>query len=148
MGFLLPDLLRLTSRKGFTLIETLVAMMILSISFVVIMQLFSGGLKSSKITTDYIYGIFHAREKMEEILLSDNLTSGNLNGDFDDGYEWTATVSLLETDEKADNRMPVTPAEVMVDVRWRNGERIKHFKIKTITLAQKPKIEGLGTDNR
>jgi prepilin-type N-terminal cleavage/methylation domain-containing protein len=68
------------NRKGFTLIETLVAMMLLAISFVIIMQLFSGGLKSSRVTTDYIYGIFHAREKMEEVLHSaENLTMG-MNG--------------------------------------------------------------------
>ena len=56
------------SQKGFTLIETLVAVMILAISLVVVMQLFSGGLKSNKVSNDYLYGIFHAREKMEELL--------------------------------------------------------------------------------
>ena len=43
------DLMSRDSDRGFTLIETLVAISILAISLVVILQLFSGGLKSSTI---------------------------------------------------------------------------------------------------
>jgi len=138
----------MSNRSGFTLIETLVAMMILAISFVVIMQLFSGGLKSNRVTSDYIYGIFHAKEKLDEILLSDNLAAGDMSGDFDDGYEWTASVKLIEPDdETVAERMPVSSADVTVDVRWRAGGREKHYALKTMTLVVKPKIEGLGADD-
>jgi general secretion pathway protein I len=134
------------NRNGFTLIETLVAMMLLAISFVIIMQLFSGGLKSSRVTTDYIYGIFHAREKMEEILLSENLIPGTVDGEFDDGYEWRATVfiPLQEEEDNSAARMPVVTADVSVDVWWRAGEQKKHFGINTKTIVLKPKLEGSG----
>lgn len=133
------------NRSGFTLIETLVAMMLLSISFVIIMQLFSGGLKSSRVTTDYIYGIFHAREKMEELLLSDDLVAGIASGEFDDGYQWSATVSIVEpVDEKIAARMPVVTADISVDVRWTMGDQEKSFGLNTTAIVKKPKLEGLG----
>lgn len=133
------------NRNGFTLIETLVAMMLLAISFVVIMQLFSGGLKSGRVTTDYIYGIFHAREKMEEVLLSGNLIPGTLSGEFDDGYEWQATISIPtppEDDEGA-ARKPVVTANVSVDVRWRAGDKEKRFELNTTAILPKPKLKDL-----
>jgi general secretion pathway protein I len=132
------------NQNGFTLIETLVALMLLAISFVIIMQLFSGGLKSSRVTTDYIYGIFHAREKMEEILLSDNLTAGTVSGEFDDGYEWSATVFIpqLEEDDPTP-RMPVVTADVSVDVWWRVGDQEKRFGLNTTALVPKPKLDSL-----
>ena len=132
------------NQNGFTLIETLVAMMLLAISFVIIMQLFSGGLKSSRVTSDYIYGIFHAREKMEEILLSDNLIPGNVSGEFDDGYEWSATVFIpqLEEDDPTP-RMQVVAADVSVDVWWRAGDQEKRFGLNTTAIVPKPKLDSL-----
>jgi general secretion pathway protein I len=134
----------MNNQNGFTLIETLVAMMLLAISFVIIMQLFSGGLKSSRVTSDYIYGIFHAREKMEEILLSDNLTPGTVSGEFDDGYEWRATVFIpqLEEDDPTP-RMPIVAADVSVDVWWRVGDQEKRFGLNTTALVPKPKLDSL-----
>jgi general secretion pathway protein I len=133
------------NRNGFTLIETLVAMMLLAISFVIIMQLFSGGLKSSRVTTDYIYGIFHAREKMEEILLSDNLIPGTVSGEFEDGYEWSATVFIPPPEEDdAAARMPIVTADISVDVRWHAGGQEKRFGLNTTAIVPKPKLEDLG----
>ncbi|OPX41367.1 MAG: hypothetical protein B1H13_02455 [Desulfobacteraceae bacterium 4484_190.3] len=100
--------------NGFTLIETLVAMAILSISLVVILQLFSGGLKSSRLSDNYTRAIFHAREKMEEIFLNDNFTDGATEGEFSDGI-----------------------FNIKVDVRWQEGSKEKHFEISTLRIAEK-----------
>ncbi|MEZ4603382.1 MAG: prepilin-type N-terminal cleavage/methylation domain-containing protein [Desulfobacterales bacterium] len=95
----------ISRQNGFTLIETLVAIMILSISLVVIMQLFSRGLKAGKLSDDYLNGIFHAREKMEELLMSGNLLPGIYSGAFEDGYQWAAVLDIAEnpaeTEEEA-----------------------------------------------
>ena len=124
------------NQTGFTLIETLVAFMILAISLVVVMQLFSGGLKSNKLSSDYLYGIFHAEEKMEELLLAENILSENLSGDFGDGYSWQASVDLIESEDETDKPMPSAAYDITLDVSWRNGIRDKHFKIKTLKLSE------------
>jgi general secretion pathway protein I len=129
--------------RGFTLIETLVAVMILSISLVVIMQLFSGGLKSNKISSDYLRGIFHAREKMEELLVSPALLPGTYSGTFDDGYRWEAVAGIVEniaeTEEDAaiSEKMPVSLLQIDLTIIWTTGVREKHYRLSTTQLVDK-----------
>ncbi len=134
--------LKLIARSnGFTLIETLVAMMILSISLVVVMQLFSGGLRSNKISNDYLYGIFHAREKMEELLLSEELLPGSFSGEFDDGYQWQAAIDFIAEEDEASQKMPVSTLSIQLDVSWRMGSREKHCNLSTTALTDKKETE-------
>ena len=67
-------------------------MSVLAICLVVILQLFSGGLKSGRVSDAYTRGIFYAREKMEEILLSESPEEGVNEGDFDDDYRWRSEI--------------------------------------------------------
>lgn len=127
--------------KGFTLIETLVAVMILSISLVVVMQLFSGGLKSNKISNDYSYGIFHAREKMEELLLTEELLPGSFSGEFDDGYRWHTMAEIIGEDDEVSGKMPVSMMRIDVDISWQVGNREKHYKLSTTALTDKRETE-------
>jgi general secretion pathway protein I len=127
---------------GFTLIETLVAVMVLAISLVVILQLFSGGLKANQVSSDYLYGIFHAKEKMEEVLLSSTLVPGTSSGEFDDGYGWVVVVDPVAVEEEVETRMPFDAFNIWVDVSWKNGERSRHFEIYTTALAQRPENQG------
>jgi general secretion pathway protein I len=125
--------------RGFTLIETLVAMSILAISLVVILQLFSGGLKSSKLSDEYTRGIFHAREKMDEILLAKELTEGVIDGKFDDGFRWRAEALHLDIKEAKDVKLPFRAFNINVDVMWNAGGHEKHFAISAIKLVRPSK---------
>jgi len=131
--------------RGFTLIETLVAVMILAISLVVVMQLFSGGLKANRISNDYLYGIFHAREKMEELLLAPELLPGNFSGEFDDGYHWRATVDLIEEEalegEEEARKLPVATMGIQLEVFWTSGLREKRFALSTTRLMERTAVE-------
>jgi len=126
--------------NGFTLIETLVAIAILSISLVVILQLFSGGLKSSRLSDNYTRAVFHAREKMEEIFLDGNFTDGTTEGEFSDGFEWKAQTLRLEPVQEEEAEFPVdifSIFSIKVDVSWQEGSKEKHFEISTLKVAEK-----------
>jgi general secretion pathway protein I len=125
--------------RGFTLIETLVAISILAISLVVILQLFSGGLKSSKLADEYTRGIFHAREKMDEILLAKELTEGVIDGKFDDGFRWRAEALHLDIKEAKDVKLPFRTFNINVDVMWDVGGHEKHFAISAIKIVKPSK---------
>jgi general secretion pathway protein I len=125
--------------RGFTLIETLVATSILAISLVVILQLFSGGLKSSKLSDDYTRGIFHAREKMDEILLAGELSEGVIGGDFGDGFKWRAEALHLDIHEAKDVKLPFRAFNINVDVMWDAGGHEKHFAISALKLVKPSK---------
>jgi len=126
---------------GFALIEILVATSVLAISLVVILQLFSGGLKSRKLSEEYARGIFHAREKMAEMLLLPDLTEGEIQGKFDDDYEWQAVATLIVPEEEEEN-LPFDVMDIKINVRWREGEKEKQFAVDTLRLVEKKKETG------
>ena len=122
--------------RGFTLVETLVAVSILAISLVVLLQLFSGGLKSSRVSDEYTRGIFYAREKMDEILLARELSPGIIGGEYDDGFKWRAEAQPLDIQEAKDVKLPVRAFNIKVAVTWGAGEREKEFAMSAIKLVR------------
>ncbi len=131
------------SMAGFTLIEVLTAMMILAISMVMIMQLFSGGLKAEKLSGDYNRAIMHARAKMEETLLLETLEEGIVEGEFEDGFRWKTEIATHQPadedpDEEEENPrpIPVELLEVTVEVGWSSGERERIFRIETLAVVE------------
>jgi len=127
------------SCRGFTLIEILVAISVLSIAMVVIMQLFSGGLKSARLSDVYARGVFHAREKMEEILLGTEFAEGISEGEFDDAYWWRSEVVREEQLEEEAKKLPFEAYHIRVDVFWDEGAKEKSFGITTMKVVEKRK---------
>ena len=123
------------SSNGFTLIEVLVAMMILAISFVVLLQLFSGGLRTGRLSDDYTRAILHAREKMEEILLFEKSGSGEQEGEFKDGFKWKTKIDRVENTEEEAAKMSLDSFNVKVEVTWFEGSREKHFEINSLKIS-------------
>ena len=127
------------SNRGFTLIEILVAISILSISLVVIFQLFSGGLKSSRLSDQYTRGIFHAQEKMAEILLSTDFSEEEAEGEFDDSFRWKSAIVRIEQAEDEEAKLPFDTFNITVEVMWHEGDKEKHFAISTMKVVEKKK---------
>ena len=127
------------SKAGFTLLEILVAISILAISLVVILQLFSGGLKSRKVSDDYTRGVFHAREKMSEILLSKDLTEGESGGEFPDSFRWVSLIKLVESGQEEEEKLPFKMFDIQVEILWDAGRSEKHFQVSTIKIVEKKK---------
>ncbi len=125
--------------RGFALIEILVAVSVLAISLVVIFQLFSGGLKSRQLSEQYARGVFHAREKMAEILLIPELSEGEIQGEFEDAYEWQAVITRVVSEEGEAKNLPVNLLNVRMRINWREGEKEKSFVIDTLKAVEKDK---------
>ena len=125
------------SNNGFTLIEILVAISILAISLVVILQLFSGGLKSSRLSEEYTRAIFHAKEKMEEVLIPKELSEGGLQGEFEDSFRWKSEIVRIEDPEEDDKKLPFNMFEIKIGVMWDEGEKERRFEISTMKVVEK-----------
>ncbi|MDO8282400.1 MAG: type II secretion system protein [Thermodesulfovibrionia bacterium] len=83
--------------RGFTLIEVIVSVAIMSICLVMVMRLFSAGLRASRSSCDYTRAMVHAKEKMEELSFKPEAGSG----DFDDGFKWEAELVPYMFSEEA-----------------------------------------------
>lgn len=97
-------------RDGFTLIEVIIAMMLLSIGLVMIMQLFSRGLKAARTSCDYTIAIILAKGKMEEL----SYTPVSDSGEFEKGFRWESEVlPYKEFEETGYNLM-----KLKIKVSW------------------------------
>lgn len=115
--------------KGFTLLEVIIAVAIMGISMVLIMQLFSGGLRLGKTSGDYTAAVIHAREKMEEMLISPEAGAG----EFDNKYKWQSEVSSYSTAEKKDSKL----IRISVKVSWQENKALE-----LVTLKAAPEESG------
>lgn len=113
-------------KGGFTLLEVIVAMAVLGISLVMVMQLFSAGLKAARASCDYTVAIIHAKDKMEE--LSETLT--NDSGEFDDGFKWELYAEDYKELEETDYKL----MKLKVKITWpgimRNERAIEFVSLK------------------
>jgi general secretion pathway protein I len=125
-----------TDSKGFTLIEIVVALAILSIGLLVIMELFAGGQKSARLSEDFTKATWHGQTKMEEMLMTQELTEGVTEGTFDSQYSWKSEVKKvtpsLGQDEKTQTSVPVDLYQIIVTVSWPWGAGKKSLDLESL----------------
>ena len=126
-------------QSGFTLLETLVAMMILSIALVIIFQQFSGALNAGHVSESYSRAVWHAREKMDELLLQETLSPESREGEFGDGYRWRYRIEPVEADGPLNSEVPAS-FTITVWVAWQQGRRTKQLDISTLALRPAPEV--------
>lgn len=114
-------------RRGFTLIEIVVAMAILGIGLVMIVELFGGGLRLGRTSAEYTQAVSYARMKLEEVSLAQSLDEGLQEGEFDRDFRWRVEVKKVDLIPargiETDYRPPVDLYQVRIDVLWKSGSR-------------------------
>lgn len=121
-------------RKGFTLIEVVVAMAILGVGIAVIIELFSGGLRLVRASGEYTQAVNYGRVKMEEMTVKPTLNEGTEEGEFDGTYRWQVDVKrmdLLPAKIGTDFKPPVELYQVKIHVLWKSGLRERSTELET-----------------
>ena len=121
--------------EGFTLLEVLVALVVLATTVVAVLQLFGGGLRLARTAGDHTDAALLASAKLGE-LEPGPLTEGAVDG-VEGPYRWVRRVTLdpsllpaqLETPETVRLRL----ARVNVEVQWGQGRR---FELATLRVWQ------------
>jgi general secretion pathway protein I len=117
------------NNDGFTLFEVIVAVAILSISLVMVMQLFSAGLRSARSSCDYTRAVIHAKDKMAELADAPEIDSG----DFEDGFKWETDVQDYKQNEDASMNLK----KLIVRVYWPDVmEKQKTFELVSLKMIQ------------
>jgi uncharacterized protein (TIGR02598 family) len=102
------------SKRGFTLLEIVIALAILAIGLVGILSLFPVGFEASRRASMLTEATIHAQQKMEEFKQTgyDGLNSSGGYTAFTDnsGLEWQVTVDEIDP--------PGNLKSVTLDVRW------------------------------
>ncbi len=122
-------------KKGFTLLEILVALAILGIAITIILQLFSANLRALSVSGNYVSAVTKAEAKMREILDDSNLSEKSWSEVTDDGYRFDA--SLTETLKDRTENLQVRLLEVALTVQWTEGSKKKSLTLKTMKVVNK-----------
>ena len=114
------------NKRGFTLMEVLVATSILGIGLGIIFELFSGGLRSAKISEEYTKAVWYGQSKMEELLNTKELSEGNTEDTFDAQFAWKTEVKKanppLGLAEKDPTPLPIDLYQILLKVTWQSGK--------------------------
>lgn len=78
-------------QAGFTLLELLVAFMVLVLAFTVMLRIFSGGLRGVGDAQAHSRAVEHARAQLALMGTEHPLRPGELTGETADGYRWQVT---------------------------------------------------------
>lgn len=136
--------IRKSKTRGFTLIEVVVAMAILGIGLTVIIELFSGGLRLLRTSTEYSKAVNYARVKMEEIAVKQTMQEGSEEGEFDNTYRWqveTRRVDLIPGEHGPEFNPPVELFQVKVNILWKSGIRERATSLETYRTIKPEEYE-------
>lgn len=122
-------------KKGFTLLEILVALALLAIAVTVVIQLFSANLKAIYSSEDYINATIKADSKLREVLSDDNLSERSWSETTDDGY--TIYGDVYKTLKERTEDLNLDLLEIDLTVRWMVGSREKSITLRTMKVVSK-----------
>ena len=121
--------------RGFTLLEVLVALVLLSISLVAIFELFSANLRGIAKSDDYSHAVIMAESKMREILDDNTLAERTWTESTDDGYRIDAVVSSTASDRT--ENLQIKLLEINLTVSWIKDSKERTLNFKTLKLVNK-----------
>ena len=121
---------------GFTLLEVVVAALILAVGLSITFELISLSLRGAAAVTVAGHALDVAREKLDELFLVGELREGSAEGETPEGFRWTRQVRLAKTREiKAGGRTAVL-YELRVRVTAASG---RERPVELVTLRALPK---------
>lgn len=132
--------------QGFTLIEVIVSLAIIGVGIVAVLQLFSGGLRSIKVSDDYLRAAILAQNKMKELEIKYSYFKSDEGGfEEDERYHWSLKVEdydltelypQFESNEDEKKSSLFLADKVTLEVFWKteHGQRkMEIVTIKTLT---------------
>ncbi len=123
------------AREGFTLLEVLVAMVILSIALAAIFELFSANLRGIATSDDYSDAVMIAESKIREILDDDNPEERAWTETVNNKYRIDAVVNSAEN-ERTEN-LQVKLLEISLTVFWTKDSKERRLDLKTLKMVNK-----------
>ncbi len=126
--------------RGFTLVEVLVALVILGLALGVLLRAFSLGLRNADAARAWTEATLYAESKLAEIEAGEGLSPGVQSGRFDERFRWRAQVqpyTRAEANEESGARLNETlkAYEVIVTVIWGDSDESKSISLTTLRLA-------------
>jgi prepilin-type N-terminal cleavage/methylation domain-containing protein len=120
---------------GFTLLEVLVALALLSVALVVILQLFSANLRGIAASEDFAKAMMKAESVMREILDDEDIAEKTWSETTADGYRIDAAITAAENGRT--ENLPLRLFQVNLTLHWTDGIKERAVTLKTMKAVTK-----------
>ncbi|WP_256440881.1 prepilin-type N-terminal cleavage/methylation domain-containing protein [Rhodoferax sp. AJA081-3] len=122
--------------RGMTLMEVLVAFVVLSLTMAVILHIFSGGMRNSRLTDSYSRAVFLAQSRLAAVGVENALVPGEESGRVGTSLQWRVNIARVDDNGEADRLlMPVRQYLVRVQVAWQEDGRDKQIELSSVRLG-------------
>lgn len=119
-----------------TLIEVLVAFVVLSVTMAVILQIFTGGMRNARLADNYSRAVFLAESRLSAVGLERQLIPGEESGQVGQDLHWRVSVLPVDDGGATDRQlMPVRLYEVQVRVGWNEDGRERQITLNSLRLG-------------
>ena len=127
---------RKTPQRGYSLVEVLVAFVILATALAVILRIFSGGLRNTAASSEYARAAMVAETRLA--VTAAELQAAAVSEGIEDGkYRWTRSVRPYVPHPAYRSRAGKVAAwQVDVSVEWPGGRDSRRIDVSTIRLAE------------
>jgi prepilin-type N-terminal cleavage/methylation domain-containing protein len=125
------------NKKGFTLLEVLVALAVMAIAVTLLLQLFSADLRAVSRAGDVTWVSVKADAGLKKILdeLSRSPVAASWREVTEDGYRMDVSIAEVLM-ERTDN-LPFKLMEVSLTVGWTEGRKEKSLLLRTLKMVEK-----------
>ena len=122
--------------RGLTLMEVLVAFIVLSLTMSVILHIFSGGMRNSGRADNYSRAVFLAQSRLAAVGVESPLLPGEESGRVGDNLKWRVSIARVEDGGEADQLlMPVRQYSVRAQVAWQEDGLEKQIELSSVRLG-------------
>ena len=119
-----------------TLIEVLVAFIVLSVTMAVILQIFSSGMSNARVAESYSRAVFLVQSRLAAAGIDQPLEQGEYSGQVGDTLHWRMNVSPVEVDGPTDRQlMPTQLYQVRVTAGWSEDGRQRQVELVSLRLG-------------
>lgn len=131
---------------GFSLLEVLVAFVILAMAMGTLMQVFSGGLRNVGLSREYVQAVNLARNQLSAVGVEIPLAPGVATGEYENTYHWTLTMQpMMEEPVPNQNQQQASSAsssfglmQLQLVVEWmENGNRPRSITLDSARFYPK-----------
>ena len=123
--------------QGFSLLEMLVALAILSMTLVALYQAISGATRSVRTDERYVFGVELARSLLVDYG-SVSHQGGSWEGETEGGFVWTVEASPVDIPPEI--LFPGALQKIEIAVAWTDGSRSGNFDLSSVVEGLPPTL--------